>query len=111
MNMVKKAHSETIEDITEHCDKQCILKAMALRVWSDRDLEQERCVGFYKNELEKTEDKLYTWTEIKHKWCDESYAEKFSEVYDEHGEHLKAKAIYNVIMGREVLERDAYQNF
>jgi len=101
--MAKKAHLETIEDVTEHCDKRCILKAMAIRSWNDRVLEQIRCIGFYKDELEKKESKWYTWTNITCKW-NENYGEKFAEIYDKHGDHLKAKAIYNVIMGRELLE-------
>jgi len=102
--MAKKSHLETIEDITEDCKKDCILKAMALRAWDDRTLEQERCVGFYKIEMEKNEGERYTWTDIKLRWCNEGYAERFSKIYDKHGEHLKAKAIYNMIMGREPLE-------
>jgi len=102
--MVKKSHLETIADITENCDRECILKAIILRALTDRDLEQEACIGFYKKDVQKEEDKWYTWTDIKHKWCKEGHAKKFAETYDKHGEHLKAKAIYNVVMGRDVLE-------
>ena len=101
--MAKKANPQTIEDITEHCDRKCILKMMALRAWDDRTLEQIRCIGLYKDEIEDIEGKKYTLTEITHKW-NEIYGEKFAQIYKEHKEHLKAKAIYNMVRGREPLE-------
>lgn len=103
--MTKKANPKTIEDVTEHCDKECILKAMALRAWDDKVLEQIKCIGLYKKECEAKENKWYTWTEITYKWK-ENYAEKFADTFEKYKKHLKAQAIYNVIMGREATENN-----
>jgi len=102
--MAKKAHLETIEDITEHCDKKCILKALAIRFWDDRTLEQMKCVGLYMEEMQEKDKRKYTWTEIAHKWKEKGYAEKFAQVYEKYGEHIKAKGIYNMIRDRNVLD-------
>ena len=102
--MAKKAHLRTIEDITEHCDKKCILKALAIRCWDDRFLEQIKCIGLYMDDMQEKDERKYTWTEIAHKWNEEGYAEKFSEIYEKHKNNLHSHEMYNLIIGRGPLE-------
>ena len=108
--MAKKAHNETIEDITDGCDKECILKVLARRSGlQDRGLEQFACIGIFKKEIEKEEGKRYTWTEICDKWAHEGYAEKFAKAYEKYEHHLRAKGFYNIVMGRKPLDNEFIQ--
>ena len=92
--MAKKSHTETLEDIT-NCKKKCILKSIVVRAVTDRDLEQIKCIGTYRDEVGKKEDRRLTWTEITEKWIKEGYAKKFAEVYDP---KLHFNEIYKEIM-------------
>ena len=102
--MAKKAHLETIEDITEHCNEKCILKALAIRCWDDRFLEQIKCIGLYMDDMQEKDKTTYTWTEMTHKWNEEGYADKFSKVYEKYKDNLKAHELYNLIIGRGPLD-------
>jgi len=102
--MAKKAHLSTIEDITEHCNKKCILKALAIRFWDDRFLEQIRCIGLYMDDMQEKNKRKYTWTEITQEWNELGYAKKFAKVYEKHKDNLQAHELYNLIVGRGPLD-------
>ena len=99
--MPKKAHLETIEDVTEHCDRKCILKALAIRCWDDRTLEQMKCIGIYMDEIQERDKRKYTWTEITHKWRDSGYAEIFARVYEKHKNNLPVHELYKIITNKK----------
>jgi len=49
----------------------------------DRFLEQHKCVEKYKYELSSKLKKELSWDEAYFSWCEEGYAKRFAEVYDE----------------------------
>jgi len=96
--MAKIARKTTIEDITNGCSRECILKAIISRMFGDRDLEQYACIGLFKKDTERTEQRKYTWTEIISKWTKEGYAANFAKVYKKHKEDLRTRVIYKEVM-------------
>ena len=98
--MVKKVNLETIEDVTEGCDKHCLFKTIIRRIgFDERGLEQMKCMHLYRDELAEKEGKRKGWMEISEIWIEKGYAEKFARAYEQNKDE-KTRVLYDLIMGK-----------
>ena len=88
-NEDNKIGNETLEDVCECHENNCLYRTIAGKKFTKRQLEQLRCVGDYKY-ITCEEERIYmTMDEAILRWVDEGYAKVFADKYNERLDNKK----------------------
>lgn len=102
MALLKPAHREVVEDISESCPpgKYCILKEIVLNSgMSDRLLVQLKCIEKFKFEKSEVCGKDIGWEEAHKEWIRGGYSEQFRKIYRE---GMSFRDIYPAVLNRNL---------
>ncbi len=98
-----KSHRATIEEICKNCNKECLLKRIAMNCCNDRYLLQMGCIEIFKFDMGKKQHRSIDWEEAIIAWTQQhsgdnyTYAARFEEIWKSRI-NLTQLGIYKIVV-------------
>ena len=94
---------EILEDISDGCRKECLRKKIAARTYTQRNIEQMRCIMDYRYILGVNERREVGTEEAIQRWVKEGFAKVFSKLYEQKIDYSETIRHWDLYVGVEKL--------